>query len=191
VVTSNGGATWNSEPLPKGITQTTSVGCPTAPHCWAVGGNTIIMSTDGGHSWAKQAVESGSTTFEGVDCPTNSACFAVGEKTSSSNPPLRSALVDATSNGGVSWTAQSLPSGISNLASLSCATQSYCQAAGTARSGAPAALSTSTGGATWHAQQLPAGLKAISGIACPAAKQCWATGSTSGDIDILSTFTAP
>jgi hypothetical protein len=107
------------------------------------------------------------------------------------NPPIRSALVDATSNSGVRWTAQSLPSGVSNLSSLSCATQSYCQAVGTARSGAPAALSTSTGGATWQAEQLPAGLKTISGIACPAAKQCWATGSTSGDIDILSTFTPP
>jgi hypothetical protein len=127
----------------------------------------------------------------GVDCPTNSTCFAVGEKTNGSNPPIHSALVDATSNGGVSWTAQSLPSGVSNLDSLSCATQSYCQAVGTARSGAPTALSTSTGGASWHAKQLPADLKTISGIACPVAKECWAAGSTSGDIDILSTITAP
>ena len=148
------------------------------------------MSTDGGHSWAKQAVESGSTSFSGVDCPTISICLAVGNETSGSNPPLRSALVEATSNGGVRWTAQSLPSGVSNLGSLSCATQSYCQAVGTARSGAPTALSTSTGGATWHAEQLPAGLKTISAIACPAANQCWATGTTAGDIDILSTFTA-
>src|SRR5690349_23089390 len=129
--------------------------------------------------------------FLGVDCPTNSACFAVGNKTSGSNPPVYSALVDATSNGGVSWTAQRLPSGVGNLGGLSCATQSYCQAIGTTRSGAPTALSTSAGGATWHAQQLPAGLKTISGTACPVAKQCWATGSTPGDIDILSTFPAP
>ena len=196
-MTSNGGATWKSERLPKGVTRTTSVSCPTASDCWATGAHTIIASTDGGLSWARQAIESGRTTFFGVDCPTNSTCFAVGDTASRSKPPTYSGLVVATSNAGVSWTTQSLPRDVSDLDSVSCATQSYCQAVGTEQpvgienSGAPTALSTSTGGASWHAEQLPAGLQAISGIACPVATQCWAIGTTPGDIDILSTFAAP
>jgi photosystem II stability/assembly factor-like uncharacterized protein len=175
--------------LPTGV-RTTSVDCPTASDCWAVGNNTIVASTDGGVSWTTEAVEPSSTLFSGVACPTTATCYAVGS-TSIGNPPVDSGLVEATNDGGVNWTTQILPSGVTRLRSLSCAARAYCQAVGVDPTGTSIVVSTSTAGATWNPQHLPPYIESVSAAACPIVHGCWAAGGTAGDIDVLSTFSAP
>ena len=45
-----------------------------------------------------------------------------------------------TSNGGVSWTAQSLPAGILNLHAIACGSATACYAVGSSRNAGPLVL---------------------------------------------------
>ncbi len=106
-----------------------------------------------------------------VDCPSASICFAVGTSAEGTGGLL------ATSDGGKTWEAQTLPAGIGSLTGVSCASTSDCWAVGLAPSTAsPVAVGTTDGGRIWTAATVPAGVSALLGVDCPTTSDCWAVG---------------
>jgi photosystem II stability/assembly factor-like uncharacterized protein len=87
--------------------------------------------------------------FNSVSCPTASDCFALGNYYN--GPTTNVAVMDATTDGGTTWTSVNLPVTPSfRLMSLSCPTASDCFAA------VDAVVEVSTdGGQSWAAEPLP------------------------------------
>jgi hypothetical protein len=163
---SNGGATWSAQKLPKNIAGLTAVACATASTCEAVG--------------ASFAISSGYTVLA---CPGSATCpEATGSAYTPSYPyALR------TTDGGARWVSTKLPTSVGDLSAIACPTPSVCDAVGahaTASTAAAAlaepavvAVRSTDGGTTWAAQPLPAGITSLKGLACPTPYGCDAVGS--------------
>jgi photosystem II stability/assembly factor-like uncharacterized protein len=96
-------------------------------------------------------------------CPSTSTCFVVGNG------------IARTTNGGTSWTRQTVPSGTPDLTGISCSSTAICVAVG-----GNAVLRTTNGGANWtrltvnpSSERLPQSLTSVS---CPSWTQCHAVG---------------
>ena len=105
----------------------------------------------------------------GVSCPTTSDCWAVGG-TDGYGP----ATVFATSDGGISWTPQSVPSDIGVLDGISCPTTSNCWAVGDGDTSLPTVIATTNGGGTWVEQSLPSNFYIVRALDCPTTSDCFA-----------------
>lgn len=151
-----------STPSPTGTR--TAVASVAAPTPWTTPQNETAapsVPTPGG------AAE-GSGAFDQVDCPTASICVAVGADSSLSG------LVATTNDGGNTWTSSSVPSGLPELTSVSCSSDSNCVAVG---SGVD--ITSSDGGATWSAHSIPTKNVGLLGVSCPAGTStCVAVGVT-------------
>ena len=109
---------------------------------------------------------SGVGSLGGVACVSAQSCTAVGADS-----------IIGTTNGGTTWTAQTLPSGLPGTPTfngVACDPSANCFAVGSTSSGAVAA--TSSGGSTWTSLTLPAGLEILRGITCPGVNDCFAVG---------------
>lgn len=79
-------------PLPQG-NPLSSVSCPSASTCIAVGSiGTILASSDGGASWQSQ-ISGTASDLSGVSCASSSMCVAVG----------KASTILVTTNGGATW----------------------------------------------------------------------------------------
>jgi photosystem II stability/assembly factor-like uncharacterized protein len=222
VATTDGGGTWGTQVLPSGVLLLDGVSCPTPTNCWATGvdSNTgfavIVATTDGGSSWATQTVPSFNGEIDSilydVSCPTSTDCWAVGFGDSISPPPVgpsgssyELALVVATTDGGRTWSAQTLPSsyssgddgeifsGIDYLDGVSCPTSTDCWAAGFGSDGIGAVAVTTDGGSTWSNQILPSsssggifnGIVWLGGVSCPTSTDCWVAGLNSFEFGVV------
>ena len=79
-----------------------------------------------------------------------------------------------TTDGGLTWTNDPLPSGIEALFGVSCPTTSDC----TAVDGSTVVATTSSG-ATWHAQTVPPNVVDLSAVSCSSSSSCTAVGRSS------------
>jgi photosystem II stability/assembly factor-like uncharacterized protein len=125
-------------------------------------------------SWALLGVNPwpGIESFGGVSCPNRSDCWVVGTSQGGDG------AVFATSDGGRSWSAQTLPSGVTSLDGISCPTANNCWATGVV-GGSPAILMTNDGGGRWTDQTFSnTAVTQLNGISCPPgqAQDCWAVG---------------
>ncbi len=112
-------------------------------------------------------------------CPSTTTCYEVGSTVNDV------AVVLATTDGGVTWSSQKLPSGTPGLQQISCPTVSDCYAvSSTSYAGSVTMISTTDGGSTWTRQTLPYG--AVAEISCPTASDCyisgWSWGSAAGTL---------
>jgi photosystem II stability/assembly factor-like uncharacterized protein len=86
-----------------------------------------------------------------------------------------------TINGGTTWTAQSIPSKISSLFGIACASAKICEAVGQTGSfpnpNQPSVIGTTNGGTAWTIQSIPSVGASLNGVACVAAGTCWAGGA--------------
>jgi photosystem II stability/assembly factor-like uncharacterized protein len=82
----------------------------------------------------------------GVSCPSKGVCEAVGDG---------DVGVLGTTNGGITWTPQTLPPSVESLASVDCRSLAVCEAVGQTADEAGAAVGTTDGGATWVLQRMP------------------------------------
>ena len=172
-----------------------AVACPSTSDCTAVGstgsgangGNytgVIAVTTDAGRSWTYRAVLPGVENLTGVACASTSDCTAVGYNYTTGGATA-SAVIVATTDGGVTWTSQTVPSGVQILSAVACpAATSDCIAVGYTVDSLGSAngatiVATTNGGATWANRTVPAGLGSLSGVACPSASECTAVGGTS------------
>jgi photosystem II stability/assembly factor-like uncharacterized protein len=121
-------------------------------------------------------------------CATASHCWAVGSTIGGASVPNGAAVI-ATSDGGSSWTAQSIPPTVSYLSGIACADTRRCVAVGQSRvSGTDgASISTVDGGASWSTDTLPPGTSDLTAVECHSDRQCMAIGTLPiGDAVLVS-----
>lgn len=116
-------------------------------------------------AWRAQAVPTGTAALDAVTCADTTHCWAAGYSG-----------VLATADGGVTWTAQTVPALTANdyVAGISCVDRSACWAA----THAGRLLRTTDGGATWAEQPglsgTVAALTCSPGTTTAASADCWA-----------------
>jgi hypothetical protein len=74
-VSSDGGNTFNVEPVPMGTPRLNGVTCFDTSHCMAVGGSMVLVSTDGGTTWR---MEYAGQDLSAVTCLSDDVCIAGG-----------------------------------------------------------------------------------------------------------------
>jgi hypothetical protein len=161
-----------------GIDQLTSISCPTATLCEAVGSNAlngegVVVTVTKGSPGAPHLVN-GTKSLLSVSCPTSTTCEAVGVGGG------HGVVVPIT--GGNPGTPQ-VVQGMATLQAISCSSSSACQAGG--RGADSGAVSTGT---VVHGVF---GTTSVNGIACPDAN-CTGVASTSNGKynDVLVPLTA-
>ncbi|HEV3132563.1 MAG TPA: Ig-like domain-containing protein [Acidimicrobiales bacterium] len=186
ISSSDGGATWTKQTIPSG-TGVLAVSCGSSSNCVATGAG-VIATTDGGTNWVTQGV---STVFPfdglGVSCASALDCVVVGYAVEGKFGPFPP-VIAATTDGGTTWTTQSVPTGTDIVSRVSCGSTSDCVAVGTA-SGAPVTLATTNGGATWTTQNVPSAVSTLAGISCPSSADCVAVGNTSSNSGVAMATT--
>jgi photosystem II stability/assembly factor-like uncharacterized protein len=91
IVTTDGGATWNSEPFPPDTSGVNKISCADSTQCLALGtglkatptgGVQFVTSGDGGQTWAPIPPAAGLTSVASISCPAPNDCVAVGQSPS-------------------------------------------------------------------------------------------------------------
>jgi hypothetical protein len=97
-----------------------------------------------------------------------------------------------STDGGSTWSAGTLPSGVAFLDSVSCASTSDCVAAGL---GIGDAVYSTDGGSTWSSDTLPSEVAFLYSVSCASTSDCFATGmgntTTIGALVLSSVTLAP
>ncbi len=181
--------------LPAGLGLTgdssdiSDITCPSQNQCLAVGNGTkgavLLRTTNGGASWSRVTLPSGQGLVDHsigfintITCPSQNQCLVVGNGT-------KGAVLLRSTNGGVSWSRVTLPSGLGLVShhvllnQISCSTVRRCLATGFAGIGPAVLLGSSNGGASWSRVTLLRGqglvnhpIGFISTISCPSRTQC-------------------
>jgi hypothetical protein len=170
------GSTWDLSRLP-GAATAQAISCASSNACDVIAdsGTTgaIFVTNNGGASWT--AGESAyATGLTAISCaPRTSDCWAVGNSTSGG------AIVEYSSDGGVTWSTEQLSSTIVDVQGLSCATSSDCVVVGRLNPDLNefvegAAAYTTDGGRTWNVVDSDTFI--LSAVSCPSATVCTAVG---------------
>lgn len=168
-----------------------SVSCPAAGHCTAVGYYAIAAVTNtlaetwNGTAWSISNTPNGAgsafTTLTGVSCPAVNRCIAVGGYITAP-----SSLAIAESWNGSTWAIQPLPSpakaGGTFPQAISCRSTAACTAVGNYYNGTEnVPLAEALTGTAWSVQAAPAApadtnYSTLDSVSCPAAGDCVANG---------------
>jgi photosystem II stability/assembly factor-like uncharacterized protein len=130
-------------------------------------GGLVLTAGPSGAATATWTVQTVAPTVGllGISCPTATVCVAVGRAVPNQG------VAYSTTNGGVTWTALTLPVGTRSIYGISCPSATTCFAVGGTFTGG-FILKTTDGGATWDRQAAPAGQDFLSGISCPSTSNC-------------------
>jgi photosystem II stability/assembly factor-like uncharacterized protein len=183
--TTNGGVSWRAQHVAGGSTpQLSSVSCPTATDCMAVGSNgaslpgsgVVVTTGNAGATWSPTTSPQNALVVASVTCASPSDCTAL------------------VSDGISSWSAHSADFGQSwgkegNLPALflpgndlTCMVGGTCIDAGyvpTSNSHGEGAVAVSAdGGQTWALATVPSGLGVLQSTACLSSSVCLAAGTT-------------
>jgi len=153
----DGGHTWQRSAVPTVPVPLRAVSCASADHCVAIGDTPLsgngpqrpseaLVSDSGGRSWSTaDQIGHEPMDLESVSCPSAEDCWAAGRVV---GEPL--GVIEATHDGGTTWTSLPLPStltptqrvssGLSSLqiqdvSSVSCPSTGPCSALGAQASG--------------------------------------------------------
>ena len=175
LVTTNAGASWSAEAA--GLDPVT---CPTPSECLAMDGGEIEVTVDDGGTWTSYApapITGGTVTINDVTCASANYCWAVGSWTSNNHGTV-TAVVEATTDGGASWSVQTVPAGYdaNPLSDISCPTTTNCAAS---QPGENDLLVTVNGGQSWMDVPVSPTLSFTGGFDCPSTTTCW-VNATSG-----------
>ena len=148
-----------------------AVGCAITSLC--VGFVTCVVSTP--------AEGAPVDALDSISCPSTNVCFAVGLYGTAVGDYGAEGFVVTTTNGGATWTYQTLPSPVSYLSAISCPSTSDCFAAGaeTFDTGIVASviLTTTDGGRTWTPRGFPDQFSGMPvSIACYSTSICYLAG---------------
>jgi len=147
-----------------------------------------------------QPAPAGTGSLEAVSCGDARHCWAVGRSavdaltTTTSTSPSSSVVIDATTDGGSTWTAEPVTvSDPTDLAAVDCPDRRHCMAVGIADDDGPilgAVLVTADGGKGWQAVASPTGSVDLSAVHCFAVADClvlatdgstyWSASTTDG-----------
>lgn len=185
--TTNGGTSWSSTPAPD---QFQSIACPSSTVCQALGYTTFYGSQDGGVTFTPEGAAP--RFLHVVACPSVTICYATDDQgvwktsdgmtwsqvlavgtfglactdTLTCYAGLGGSAVDKTTDGGATWTTETVP-GANNVLDIACRGATTCYAT----DGNSDNIWKSTDGATWAVvSSISAG--PIS-LACPTATTCF------------------
>jgi hypothetical protein len=199
VQTADGGHSWTVEPLPAAaVGLIFQLSCPTTTTCDGLlttsaaelplgqqfyGGVTFLRTIDAGRHFATSAFPAWES-MQALSCATVSDCVAIGVSSADlgANAIASRVFVAASTNGGVSWTQGSLPSGFGPgpFPQVACPDAEHCFVVGTAdpRTGYSDVAMSADGGRTWTERPLPADVPqpGLAGISCPTDSTCYASG---------------
>ncbi len=186
IASSDGGLDWQSGTFPSGSSgPLNGVSCIDAQHCWAAGTSssgypTVYATSDGALAWANQSSALPGTSSGGalsaISCVVasgNDDCWAAGIVNSES-------AVYLTTNGGTSWTLDTLSTSDIPLVTMSCVNGSGAVSCWTTGNQYGVIIyTTSNGGSSWSTQTNPPNAASISSISCPSTTSCFAAGQIS------------
>jgi hypothetical protein len=187
ILTTEGGVTWISGDSSYAVTPG-GIACASALNCQVVVGPDNLVTSDGGGTWMAGGLDGLLANVSGISCPSVEDCYAVGFGNGGGD-----LAISATTDGGATWTSQSVPAGAQIVptpafadAGIDCPTTLLCYAAaGQLISSSPDVpegalpgdiLVTTDGGGTWSSEPLPLSAGGLTGIACPSASACFASG---------------
>jgi hypothetical protein len=125
-----------------------------------------------------QPAPAGTIALSGVSCATALLCWSVGTGPAPSAAGV--GTIDASTDGGTTWSPQAVPAGVVSLAAISCPTALRCLAGG-AGATTGAIVSTKNGGRSWVLEHVPEGAVDVTGVQCTPAGGCLAL-STDGSL---------
>ena len=193
LATTNGGATWASQTVPTGTTDVTAVSCRAGARCTALGtvaGHVTTLTPGGGAgTWIPGGpLPPAASVATSLACPDSLHCWATASNTT--DPSHAVGSIDASADGGATWSPQTVPAGTGAINSVNCASVATrsnsrtvaCTAVGTTstvlngtRTGRGVVLTSS--GATWTSVPVPANVADLLDISCGAGP-CVAVGAT-------------
>ena len=180
ISTTDGGATWNEVRI-YSTTQPTSVSCPSVTTCLVTG----TLASTSSSSGVSDTVEVTNMTSPGIDelmpagqyasiaCPTTSVCLAVGSNDGNVG------AVAYTTNGGGTWAAGQVPSGVTSINDVACANESECVAVGDEGPNQFVWMTSSSQGRGWNLQttnQFLVPISELTGVSCTTTGHCAAVG---------------
>lgn len=167
--TADGGKTWQEE-HPAGVEGISTILCPTATVCYAVGGtgagSKLFRSDDSGKTWSGRGLAS-PKWLPAIACPGENSCFAT---TYTCNAGCWGIV--RTTNGSKSWKkVAGNPTG-HLLGALACPSVTTCYVLAASGSNAynTAVAGTTNGGKNWSVHSLP---DTASGLVCPSQAACY------------------
>ena len=164
----------------------TAAACTTAPASKAPGAPRVLGQQNGAPAVVGQPAPAGTGQLDAVTCAGPTHCWAVGAPgptgatgTNSSVPPPPATVIDATVDGGETWTGQPLTlTPAPALTAISCPSDRLCMAVGLSGTGtAGVVLTTDDAGSTWAQASVPDGAVVVTGVECAGAKDCTAIAS--------------
>lgn len=200
--TADGGVTWsNGGDLPAGFSGTTSLSCTGAVDCIVAGdistgpghaGGAVARTADGGTSWSLASLPSGVGLLHGATCAAQS-CMVVGTtSTTTSAVSPGSGVVLASTDGGATFSARTVPQALGDGFSVSCPVPGSCAVVGIHWSDAiPAtplagAVTTPDLGARFAVPAVRYVPSELLSVSCPSSNACVAAGG-----DVLATLQLP
>lgn len=151
-------------------------------HGWVAGGSggrpVVLRTADGGGRWLAARLPGGiAGGLSDVGFADLRHGWAVGHLTGTGPANAAGGLLLATSDGGATWRAQTLPDGIGRLGRIAVAGATHGWATGTTLAGRPVVVATIDGGATWTSQPLPDGIRELRDLAFVDRERGWAVGA--------------
>ena len=160
--------------------------CTTTPAAKAPAAPSVLGQQKGVPAVVGQPAPVGTGQLDAVTCVGPTHCWAVGAPgpsgagaTTSSVPPSSATVIDATVDGGKTWSAQSLAlSPAPALTAVSCPTTEFCMAVGLSAAGtAGVVVTTGDGGSIWAQAPVPTGAIVVTSVVCASAADCTAIAS--------------
>jgi hypothetical protein len=131
-LTTDDGAHWSSEALPKGIFGVEDEACPSVKVCVVIGSVGIDRTTNGGTTWVMEKMPSHFFEIGPVACPTRSFCVVGGTGGASSS------LASVSEDGGATWSSAVVVAGpvhpnassidSTSLGAVTCSSDQHCVA---------------------------------------------------------------
>lgn len=197
--TANNGSTWSAKTAPSGASAYNAVSCVSTTFCIAVGQDAsnnpdIAVSPAIGAKWIAQTAPAADGPLYAVNCHSTTQCWAGGY----SSGFVSGAMAD-TSNGGTTWSPETVPagsSGIAQVTGVSCkgSPTVVCFASGSGTQyvfSAPFLMTSTSNKTSWT--QIPVGVSSIgqlNAISCSTAKKCVTVGQVNGAGYILTSTNA-
>jgi hypothetical protein len=163
----------------------TAAACTTTPTTKAPNEPRVLGQHKGTPAAVGQPAPAGTGSLAAVTCADPTHCWAVGAPgpitatTTTSSVPPTTTVIDATVDGGKTWTGQQVTlTPTPALTGISCPGTRLCMAVGLSGTGAMGVvLTTSDAGVTWAPASIPPGAVVVTSVVCATATDCTAIAS--------------
>ena len=156
----------------------TASGCGLSGHPGSPKAVRVLGEPTGTPLAVGQPAPPGTGDLGAVSCATARRCWAVGVAGPNPAPATGVTVIAATTNGGLSWTAQHVAGGSTpQLSAVSCPTATDCMAVGSNGASLPGSgvvVTTSDAGATWALAASPQNALAVASVTCASPSDCTA-----------------